>query len=209
MNNKHNRKWIDIGAGVGELVYSAQKSGWDAIGFEIDCDSIDFGKKLDINLQQAYMDENFDYSVFNEAGVVSFINILEHIENPKDFISNISNAMPSNSHFLIEVPRTPSLSSYLNKVFPDNSNRHIYSPDHLHIFSEKSLNLLLSENNFISETCWYYGQDMSDLFTNLALEGSIVSDKIFKRIELLSNQLQYILDKNELSDTMIILARKL
>ena len=79
----------------------------------------------------------------------------------------------------------------------------------MHIFSNKSLELLLSDNKFQAEAAWYFGQDFYDLFANLALEGSIIDDKVFNKIELLSNKFQKILDENQLSDSVLILARKL
>ena len=204
-----NKTWIDIGAGVGELIYAAKNTGWDIKGLEIDSESVSFAKELGINIKQELLDDSFDFSFFKDAKIISFINVLEHIENPKHFLSKISNTVPKNSYFLIEVPRSESLSSYLNKVFPNNSNRHIYSPDHLHIFSNKSLELLLSDNKFQAEAAWYFRQDFYDLFANLALEGSIIDDKVFNKIELLSNKFQKILDENQLSDSVLILARKL
>jgi 2-polyprenyl-3-methyl-5-hydroxy-6-metoxy-1,4-benzoquinol methylase len=200
--------WIDIGSGVGELVYAANNLGWASVGYEIDQESVNFAKSMGINVNHAKLDNNFDYSLFSDAKIISFINVLEHVGNPVSFLKQLTIKLPKESFVLFEVPRTPSLSNYLNKVFPNNSNRHIYPPDHLHIFSDKSIALMLKDCDFILESLWLFGQDFSDLFTHLAIEGNIESDDNYNKIFKFSDKFQQILDKNNLSDSVIVLAKK-
>ena len=138
-----NNLWVDIGAGPGEIVFSAKNKGLNCIGYEIDAEAVMFAKDMGINVEKSTINENFDFNIFKTVGLISLMNVLEHIENPKSFLFKISKNTKVGSYLLIEVPRTPSLSSYINKLFPDYSNRHIYPPDHLHIFSDESLKLIV------------------------------------------------------------------
>ena len=201
--------WADIGCGVGELVYAAGKLGWNSIGYEIDKESVAFAKSMNLNVVSAKFDKSFDYTLFKNTYLMSLINVLEHVGNPVEFLSRLSFYCPHNSYIFFEVPRTPSLSSYLNKIFPNNSNRHIYPPDHLHIFSDKSIDLMLNKCGFEIESLWYFGQDFSDLFNNLALEGNIKDDNEYNNIFNLSGKFQKILDKEKLSDSVMVIAKKI
>ena len=209
-NIKHDEEkktWVDIGAGVGELVYASKKNGWNSIGFDVDIDSIKFAKDNDINVNEGLLNDSFDYSIFENATVVSFINVLEHVRDPSDLVLKVSKYIPKNSYLLIEVPRHPSLSSFLNYFFPQNSNRHIYPPDHLHIFSDNSMELMLSNYGFEIQVGWFFGQDFSDLFANLLLTSPLEDDDFFG-IQSLTGELQSIIDNNDYSDTMLVLAKK-
>ena len=121
---------------------------------------------------------------------------------------NISKSMTKGAYFLFEVPRFPSISSFANKCFPETSARNIYSPDHLHLFSDYSINLILNLAGFKIESVWYFGQDMYELFGNVACKGNFELNSSFHDITPLINDFQKIVDSNKLSDTMLILVEK-
>ena len=70
--------------------------------------------------------------------------------------------MSVGSYFFFEVPRWPSISAVANKCFPELSSRNIYSPDHLHIFSDKSIGIMLDNSNLRL----YQAGIMDKIFTN-------------------------------------------
>jgi 2-polyprenyl-3-methyl-5-hydroxy-6-metoxy-1,4-benzoquinol methylase len=203
-----NKIWIDLGSGPGDLVFCANEGGWNAIGYEVDVEAVAFAKSLKINIIESSINSDFDYKVFNQADVISLINILEHIEDPSNFLQKISGNSRNGTYFLIEIPRHPCLSSLVNRMFPDYSNRHIYPPDHLHVFSDKSLNNLTELCSLSINAIWYFGQDFSDLLTSLSLFGELSNDSTFNDIFKLCNEVQTIFDRNKLSDTVLILAQK-
>lgn len=200
--------WIDLGAGIGDLLISANKLGWETLGFESDRFQVQFSVNKGVNMIEKYLDLEKPIKELKNAKIVSLINVLEHLENPKQTIINISKSMTKGAYFLFEVPRFPSISSFANKCFPETSARNIYSPDHLHLFSDYSINLILNLAGFEIESVWYFGQDMYELFGNVACKGNFELNSSFHNITPLINDFQKIVDSNKLSDTMLVLVEK-
>ena len=200
--------WIDLGAGTGDLLISAKKLGWETLGFESDKVQVKFARKKGVKMFEKYLDLTKELSELKFAKIVSLINVLEHLEDPKKTIINISKSLNKGAYFLFEVPRFPSISSFANKCFPETSARNIYSPDHLHLFSDESIKLILDNANFNIKSTWYFGQDIYELFGNVACKGKIELNSDFHNILPIINDLQKIVDSNQLSDTMLILAQK-
>jgi hypothetical protein len=157
---------------------------------------------------EKYLDLNRELPELKSAKITSLINVLEHLEDPKKTIENISKSLNESAYFLFEVPRFPSVSSFANKCFPETSARNIYSPDHLHLFSDKSIKLILDNAGFNIKSAWYFGQDIYELFGNAACKGEIELNSSFHNFLPILNDLQKIVDMNKLSDTMLILAQK-
>ena len=200
--------WVDIGAGVGDLLLSAQKFKWETIGYESDKMQVEFARDKGVNMHEKYLDLTNTIEEIIDAKVVSLINVLEHLEKPRETIINISNSLKQEAYFLFEVPRFPSISSFANRCFPEISSRNIYSPDHLHLFSDKSIKIILDLAGFEIISCWYFGQDMYELFGNVACKGKVELNSNYHNIIPLINDFQKIIDSNGLSDTMLILAQK-
>jgi 2-polyprenyl-3-methyl-5-hydroxy-6-metoxy-1,4-benzoquinol methylase len=201
-------KWVDIGAGCGELVIAATRLGWETVGIESDAEEVNFATDLGAKMINSFIDDKNSKVFLEGAKVISLINVLEHILSPVRFINSISMNIEVNSYLAIEVPRHPSLSSLSNMTFPEYSARHIYAPDHLHIFTEKSIELLLLNNNFKPESIWLFGQDIYELFTSAFLKCQIRNRKLNNKLLSVVNELQSVIDSNCLSDTMLILAKK-
>ena len=201
-------KWVDLGAGVGDLVISSKKLGWDSIGYESDLNEVNFGLSKGAKLKNEYIDFKSSSNILNDARVVSMINVLEHISDPLETVLNISKSIRKEAYFLFEVPRFPSISSLTNRCFPELAARNIYSPDHLHLFSDKSIKIILDQANLEIISTWFFGQDAFELIGNTLCHGDFQSHNLVHQTNKLVNDFQSIIDRNELSDTMLILSRK-
>jgi len=209
VTNIHGGKWLDIGCGVGELVHAAKNSGYQASGFESSLSECKFGRVKGLDIQCASVSkDNFASIGIDEADIISLINVLEHQLSPREFISDLAPFIKKGSWLVIEVPRHPSLSSFMNRVFPHLTVRHMYPPDHLHVFTEKSFDLLLSETNLIVEHVWLFGQDFLEVIYSLACTDPANSLKPYEDFIASSNVIQASLDSENLSDTMFVVAKK-
>jgi SAM-dependent methyltransferase len=203
-------KWVDIGCGVGEIVVAAKNHGWEAIGVESDPEESAFANMMGANVKNVFITEDNVTQYVKDAIVVSLFNILEHLIAPDDFLGAIADAVPSGTHIVIEVPRHPSCSSLANLCFPDMASRHICPPDHLHIFTEKSIGLVLERNNLVAEHVWLFGQDFYEIVSSiLAAKGNcdeslVLLEQIFRA----ASDIQRAIDYCQLSDTMIIICMK-
>lgn len=198
-------KWIDIGAGVGDLVMAAQSLGWNAVGYESDSQEVQFAQHMGANVENLFLDEK-NINVLKEARIVSTINVLEHISDPSTLVQSISKNITIGAYFLFEVPRFPSLSAFTNRCFPELAARNIYAPDHLHLFTDKSAEIMLESAGFETVASWFFGQDIYELFGNCMAKGKFSDHPLIDSALSLTNALQEIVDQSGLSDTMLILA---
>ncbi len=197
---KEKGLWIDIGCGAGELLVSAKNSGWDTLGYEVDSKEIEFAKEQGLNIIPDYLsDSNIKH--LSKAKVVSLINVIEHINEPEILLKQIINTIPYNSYLVIETPRHPSLSSFVNFIFPDIVYRHIHPPEHLHIFSEQSLSILFNNVGIKPVALWEFGQDAGDLISSAG------DSRFTEKLMNLAPEIQKIVDEKSMSDVMFTIAK--
>jgi 2-polyprenyl-3-methyl-5-hydroxy-6-metoxy-1,4-benzoquinol methylase len=207
--NTEGAEWLDIGCGVGELVLAAKDLGYKAAGIDSSLNECEYGRRKGADIR--HMDisgNNLAAAEIDKAEIVSLLNFLEHQLRPREFISDLASLMKTGSWLIIEVPRHPSLSSFINRVFPDLAVRHIYPPDHLHIFTEKFLDILLTEANLSVEHVWLFGQYFLEIIFSLACLDPVNSMDPYEEFIRSANIIQSCIDAENLSDIIFLVARK-
>lgn len=130
---------VDIGAGVGLLVDEANNAGFDAVGFEPSSVAVAAAKKsFGVNLingifsnkkfqrwipGQARNDKNTDFDI------VVINHVLEHIEDPKQFLAYVAERIKDDGFLCIGVPNFGSFMAQLKKgrwqsLIPDQHRWH-------------------------------------------------------------------------------------
>ncbi len=207
LKEKQIGKWVDIGSGAGEILFAATDAGWDASGIESDQEECNYAKSKGLNVINEYLSDETFKILLQGAQVVSLFNVLEHIPDPREFLLNITSVL--NDGFVVfEVPHHPSFSSLSSELFPEMACRHIYPPDHLHIFSENSGDLLLAETGFVVVGKWYFGQDFFDLICSAGANQGLGDNSVWSEIACIAPKVQQVIDEAKLADTMVIVAYK-
>ena len=205
---KKHGLWIDIGCGTGEILFSAKEMGYGIRGIDSDEMEVEFAISKKLNVICDYITDDNAKEYVSDGNIISLFNILEHLKNPKKLIENISNNIKKGTYVVIEVPRHPSISSLNNMLFNEFACRHIYPPDHMHIFTEESIEKMVKEVNLEPISIWNFGQDAYDIIiTSLAsknINASKFTDKILESVPILQKSI----DESGLSDTMIIICKK-
>lgn len=199
--------WVDIGCGTGELLIAAQKTGWTVKGFEADVVEVDFARRRGIEVIQEYIMEGNVHEL-KDAKVVSLLSILEHVNNPLELLKTIGGSLLKGAFVVFEVPRHPSLSSFVNLAFPHLPYRHICPPAHLHIFTEKSVEIMLNGAGLKAVGIWEFGQDVVDLILTAANNAGLKESDLIERMSVLAADLQKVVDEQSLSDSLFMVAVK-
>lgn len=204
--------WLDIGCATGELLSFVKDIGIKATGIESDFREAEFARNIvGLEIIEGYVDsknpnEEINNAVHN-ASVISFINVLEHIPNPIDFINDIYKYSSENSILVFEVPRHPSLASFSNLVSHDAVYRHMVPPQHLQIFTEIGVGEILKDKYEIIGK-WGFGQGFFDILTESAINANLENLELYNQLIDQSNPIQKVIDEVGFSDTMIFVCKK-
>lgn len=109
---KPNNKILEIGCGIGSVVFELGKRGYDIIGSDISSEAIAYGRKkygdvhLEVQPAEAlpYEDESFD--------VVLSFDLFEHIARIDSHVSEVARVLRPGGYYLFQTP-----NKYSNVIY--------------------------------------------------------------------------------------------
>ena len=134
-------KGLDIGCGAGHLIKVLSNEGITMEGQDISFTLIKALKKQGIRVHSGRLDK---IRTKNKYDVITFNQVLEHVEDPEKFIEDVKYLLKNKGHILFAVP-------YLSGFVPQILRSYWYGlgyGQHLNFFSKKSLELLLKNKGF-------------------------------------------------------------
>lgn len=175
---------LDIGCGDGQFLYLCKQKGYDISGVEYDKNLSSYAnhKLNNCVLSGAYSKSMFPENTFD---VVSLIQVLEHIPDPKYVIEIIRYHLKPDGIVIIEVPsvRAPHFLLYeITKIkqFVNKSTGII--PSHCNYFSVKTLTTFLEKSGIKTKTVitgrW------ADRYTGFKGKLGRIADPIFNRLQI-------------------------
>jgi 2-polyprenyl-3-methyl-5-hydroxy-6-metoxy-1,4-benzoquinol methylase len=166
----HKMKYLDVGAGSGYFVGALNKIGLKNVsGTEVSKYQVDYGNgMMDKNLLSTHkLDDTNRLLQECDADVVSFIGVLEHLQDPRGAIEHIKKNNKI-KYVYISVPLF-SLSVFLEMLSPEVFHRQL-SGGHTHLYTEESLQYLVNEFRFDVVSEWWFGTDMIDLYRHIFID---------------------------------------
>lgn len=197
---------LDVGTGSGHFVKMCLDEGIVCDGIEVSKSGLDFAKN-NFNIDLYSKDIFSEWEFFKSKGydLVTFWGLIEHVTDPLKLLKISSKILENNDSMIVgSVPRLHSLSSFIQRNFPEKIIRHLDPLGHIHMFTDLSLSTLVHESNFKLHSLWYFGMDSYELLVQLASfskSNNLLNKKIIK-------ELQFLMDINTLSDSMIFTATK-
>ncbi len=135
---KSTNRILDIGAGCGFFMKTAKKRGWEVYGTEIDLSAI--ANCDENNLNMSYGDINSIGFPENYFDVVVHIEVIEHINNPNEFVSEIHKILRPGGITYLTTPNFNALHRYRLKEKYDV----ISYPNHLCYYTAKTIKQLFN-----------------------------------------------------------------
>ncbi len=200
--NLMNNYWIDIGCGTGELLSVALDSSFEVLGIESDVHLAKFASSRGLNIVNQNFDQECCDRYLSNAGIVSLINILEHITDPILLLKSVAKSM-HDGVILIEVPRHPSFASLSARAFPHLAYRHIYPPDHLHIFTDESFKIMLDQCGLHLIGAWFFGQGVAELIEASCANITSSTNSLYDSCISAASAMEVVADRSGLSDTIL------
>ena len=137
---REKSKVLDIGCGSGLLVKEFEDLKYDSYGLEPSEFLVNEGKKSNLKIYNGTLD---DFDFCNEFSFISLIDVIEHVQNPRNLLNHINKALIENGYLLVITPRRDSLFRFLL-----NFNWWHYRVAHVGYFSKKNLTDILNSTGF-------------------------------------------------------------
>lgn len=139
---RKNNKLIDVGCGIGYFLEVAKERGWEVYGTEFTDKAIHICSQKGIKMKKGILDpKNY---IPEEFDIITSFEVIEHINNPIDEISNMKMILRDGGIIYVTTPNFNSLLRYILK-----SNYDVITfPEHLSYYTPKTLSRLFTINNF-------------------------------------------------------------
>lgn len=141
----NNRYLLDVGCGSGQFLIDMQELGWKVSGQDLYEGAGIFAKDKKINVDicdiKTLSEKSSHCASFD---IITGWHVLEHTNDPKDFIKSIKNMLKPGGTIIIEVPNANALERYMfgGKWWC------WMTPVHLQHFNKKSIRKLIADCGF-------------------------------------------------------------
>ncbi|MFC2043815.1 class I SAM-dependent methyltransferase [Chloroflexota bacterium] len=194
-------KVLDIGAGGGHFVYAARQLGLEADGIEVSEASRKFCQK-NFGFKLEAVDFPKEWNKFSDVDIITFWGLIEHVPEPLSLLRAAHQALHGRDTMAIaSSPNWNSFSTAIQTLFPNSVVRHLDPLGHPHIFTDSSLATAFEISGFAPTAAWYFGMDIYELLTQLALS---LNEKVNHVGGELLSTLQNSVDTSRLSDTIVL-----
>lgn len=194
---------LDVGAANGHFMKIARDGGWQIKGVEISEYASNEGRKhgLDIVTGTVHSPELSE----GEFNAITMLDVLEHLQSPEKDIRRCYSLLKEGGLLAINTPDSASLWARLC----GSHWQLIVPPEHLFLFSKKSLEIVLNRNDFEILSIRRIGKSLP-LAYFFAFGHRWLGLKIFKWLAKLCDLkiFRWISIPLNLRDNMFIVARK-
>ena len=99
-------KLIDVGCGVGDFCYMASQAGYKVTGIDYTSDYIEAGRRRfpGLDLQALSVDDFLSKRPQDKYDALTLIQVLEHVENPRDFVLSVKRLLKPGGYLMCNVP---------------------------------------------------------------------------------------------------------
>jgi 2-polyprenyl-3-methyl-5-hydroxy-6-metoxy-1,4-benzoquinol methylase len=165
---------LDVGSGPGLFMRLANEAGLNAEGVELNKEAAAQSSEL-FNLKVTA--GSIDVAR-GEYDALALWDILEHVNNPRDFIKKCAEHTKTNGWLFIETPNEASLLDRFVNLFRRFGIKFFaetfYGMHHLVLFRPLTLNKLLEENGFVIEKLSFVSTDPARVFRNQTFKDKIM-----------------------------------
>lgn len=122
------RKWLDVGCAVGNLLEEAKQRGYQPYGLELNLSMVNWVRQHRpyLSLYQGSVDSLPPDQPYD---IISMDNVLEHINEPFEFLTKIISHLRDNSLLVIRVPNYNTIFRYLYERIGKLQTSFIIDPD--------------------------------------------------------------------------------
>lgn len=140
-----NSKVLEIGCSAGHFLYSIKDKVRECVGVELNKENAEFVNK---ELGICVYNDSIENLVFPEEyfDAIAAFHVFEHIDNPLDFLKNLSKYLKPDGVIFLEVPNTNDALMSLYKL--DSFADFWYIEPHSFFYTPETLKMMLEKGGF-------------------------------------------------------------
>ena len=140
---------LDVGCGDGVFLKEVKKLGFDVWGIDFDRKSVKIAKEK-FKLKNVYSMSLEEFTKFAKQeglkfDVITFFEVLEHQDNPKNFMKNVKELLKPYGYIAGTVPNRDRPLVILDRKYVNTTD---FPPHHFLYFNRNSLRFLFNMFNF-------------------------------------------------------------
>lgn len=150
---------LDLGCGLGKMALIVRKKGYAYVGYDLSKNEIAKGSRVGKSDCINFVSGDVCCIPFNRKfKLVLALEVIEHLEEPKELLREINRVLVVNGHLLISTPNRLSAEGFKGKVHELISGRtwNAWNDDHKYIFSSFEFLHLLNVDYKVDQTWGYY-----------------------------------------------------
>lgn len=207
---KKGGRWLDVGSAIGDIVKSVESHpNWKSTGLEISSDSVKTGKRIfKIDLRQQLFKDFANENPSEKFDVISFFGYFEVISDPMVELKIARKMLKKGGYIVIGEANADSFSTQVQKSYPQLSRRHLLPPTVIQQFTKKSMTIFLRAIKVKPVAFWDFGMDFYEFVCHLCvlvpgLQNTPIAEFLMQNL----NGFQEIIDKKEMGDNFVIVAK--
>jgi len=138
-----DRRWLDIGAGNGSLLFTAEEYGFIPVGVDLRSGNVEMLRRLGYEAYCKDFRQLDNVAAFN---VISMADVLEHMPFPLQALQHVHRLLVDGGISFISMPNSENMVWRL--MDHNNVNPYWGEIEHYHNFSRNRLFKLLSDTGF-------------------------------------------------------------
>ena len=138
-------RMLDVGCAAGHFLRMAAARGYDVEGLEVDDRFVKMARDAGTPVTKGILDEAFARSRAGTCDVVSMLEVLEHVDDPRGFLKLAARILKPGGRLLVAVPDNSRPTPFGRDYFD-------YPPHHLTRWKQKPLGLALESAGLRVET---------------------------------------------------------
>lgn len=203
--------WLDIGCAIGDVVKAVEDyPGWRAIGLDINKTSVKLGKEIfNVDLRVMQFNEFIFKNKKDRFDIISAFGYLILTTDPLEELKLIRENLKDGGYLVIGESNGDSVTTILQKSYPELTLRHFLPPAVINVFTPKSLLKVLDKLQFKPVALWNFGLDFAEwLRYSSILDNRFKDSPIYNFLLDNYNEFQKVIDKKMMGDYMIVIAQK-
>jgi len=165
---RYDKRFLDVGAGFGGLLMVAKEMGFSPYAVELSSFSANYIRENVTSMVYEGFVEDVELPQ-NFFSVISLIEVIEHLYNPKKALTRLYNSLKSGGVLVIQ---TADMDGLQARIYKDKY--HYILPWHLVYFTKRALRKLLIDVGF-SNVIFFRGVEFSVIYKLLRSVGSFRS----------------------------------